>query len=530
MRPRVALALVWSAFLVRGGYYCVQQPIWEGLDEWAHFACLQHLAERGTMPRRGDPVSDEVVRSLELAPLAYGTESWVAGSVNHDAFWRLPESERQRRREEGARLTSAYRRPPSLPPAAQQQYEAQQPPLYYALLVAPYLAVKDRPLTQQVLWLRLLSLAMASLTIPLAYAVARQIPAARRTAVLVAALVACMPALAIDLSRIGNHTLAIPLISAALLCTLRALRRGHMRDWALLGIVLAAALLAKGYALVMVPVVLLPAGRCRRALAGGALALALAASGAGWWYAGNLRTTGTLAGEQMDMAAHAGTAEKLAAIGQVRWPRVLDSAAMTHIWIGGWSFLLVRSWMYRVFELLAAASAIGLLAIGRRLIRDPRFAVLAASWLLFCLAMAYFSLTTFLAMHLSAGVGWYLNAMVVAEAVLLACAGTALAGVRRAGAWVAAAALLALALDLYTVHFLLGPYYTGLVRHQPSGALEAFHIGYLNRIGTLEYFHRLVPVWLWVAYLCANATLAAIIGKSVRQIWRTRNVPLPSRP
>src|SRR5260370_30328373 len=33
LSPRVALALVWGAFLVRGGYYCVQQPIWEGLDE-----------------------------------------------------------------------------------------------------------------------------------------------------------------------------------------------------------------------------------------------------------------------------------------------------------------------------------------------------------------------------------------------------------------------------------------------------------------------------------------------------------------
>ena len=217
---------------------------------------------------------------LQLAPLAYGTESWVAGSVNHDAFWRLPESERQRRREEGARLTSAYRRPPSLPPAAQQQYEAQQPPLYYALLVAPYLAVKDRPLTQQVLWLRLLSLAMASLTIPLAYAVARQIPAARRTAVQVAALVACMPRWPSICRGSAITRWRSRSISAALLCTLRALRRGHMRDWALLGIVLAAALLAKGYALVMVPVVLLPAGRCRRALAGGALALALAASGA----------------------------------------------------------------------------------------------------------------------------------------------------------------------------------------------------------------------------------------------------------
>jgi 4-amino-4-deoxy-L-arabinose transferase-like glycosyltransferase len=520
MTTRLALALIWAAFLVRGSYYCVQQPLWEGLDEWAHFACLQYLAEHGHMPRRGDPVSDEVLRSLELVPLAYGTETWVAGGVNHDAYWQLPEAERQRRREELQRLTSAYRRPPDLAPAAQTQYEAQQPPLYYALLLAPYAAMKDRPLPQQVLCLRLLSLAIASLIIPLAYAVARQIPAARRSAILVAALLVCMPSLAIDLTRIGNHALAIPLIAAVLLCAMRALRRCRMRDWALLGIVLAAALLAKGYALVMVPVVLLAAAmaarRQRRAVAGGALALTLAAAGAGWWYANNLRTTGTLAGEQMDVAAHAGTAEKLAALGQVQWLRVLDSAAMTHIWIGGWSFLLVRSWMYRIFELLAAATVIGILLNARRLVRDPRFAVLSGAWLLFCLAMVYFSLTTFLAMHLSAGVGWYLNAIVVAEAVLLACAATGFAGVRRAGALVAAVALLALALDLYTVHCVLGPYYSGLIRHRPSGALEAFHIGYLSRIGIQEYFHRVAPFWLWMAYVCANFVLAGTIVKSMR--------------
>ena len=302
MSTRIALALVWAAFLVRGSYYCVQQPLWEGLDEWAHFACLQYLAEHGQMPRRSDPVSDEVVRSLELVPLAYGTESWVAGGVNHDAYWQLPEAERQRRRERLKRLTSAYRRSPSLAPAAQTQYEAQQPPLYYTLLLAPYFATRYQPLPDQVLCLRLLSLAIASLTIPLAYAMARQIPSARRSAVLVAALLACMPSLAIDLTRIGNHTLAIPLIAAVLLCALRALRRGRMRDWALLGIVLAAALLAKGYALVMLPVVLLAAllaaRRQRLAIAGGGLAIVLAAAGAGWWYANNLRTTGTIAGDQ----------------------------------------------------------------------------------------------------------------------------------------------------------------------------------------------------------------------------------------
>lgn len=516
--PLFALGIIWGAFLIRGTYYCVQQPLWEGLDEWAHFACLQYFSEEGHMPARGDLVSDEVMRSLELVPLAYGTDQWVRGGVNHDAYWQLPVTERQGRQEEVQRLTAAYRRPPGLAPAIQTQYEAQQPPLYYVLLAGPYLALRHRPLAEQVLWLRLLGLAIASFTIPLTYAMARQIPAARTSALLAAAVMACMPSVAIDFSRIGNHALAIPVIAAVLVCALRALRRGRMSDWALCGAVLAAALLCKGYALVMAPVVLisaiLAARRHPRALAGGALALTLGAAGAGWWYAANLLATGTLAGEQMDVAAHAGLAQKLAALGQVQWLRVLDSAAMTHIWIGGWSFLLVRSWMYRIFELLAAACVIGILVLGRRLWRDARFGVLAGAYLLFCLAMAYFSLTTFLAMHFSAGVGWYLNAMASGEAVLLACAGTGLAGVRRAGIFVAAAALLALALDVYTVHFVLGPYYAGLNVHRPSGALEAFHIVDLGRIGSREYFHRLVPAWLWMAYLCANAALAAVVLKA----------------
>ena len=41
---RYLLGIVWLAFLVRGAYYCVQQPLWEGLDEWANFAALQYSA------------------------------------------------------------------------------------------------------------------------------------------------------------------------------------------------------------------------------------------------------------------------------------------------------------------------------------------------------------------------------------------------------------------------------------------------------------------------------------------------------
>jgi hypothetical protein len=67
-RERLLVGIVWLAFVLRGAYYCVQLPMWEGLDEWAHFAALQYFAEHGQMPARTDLVSDEVVRSLELTP------------------------------------------------------------------------------------------------------------------------------------------------------------------------------------------------------------------------------------------------------------------------------------------------------------------------------------------------------------------------------------------------------------------------------------------------------------------------------
>src|SRR5438309_248236 len=44
--PYRLLFLVWIAFVTRGLFYCVQQPMWEGYDEWAHFAYIQHVAAR----------------------------------------------------------------------------------------------------------------------------------------------------------------------------------------------------------------------------------------------------------------------------------------------------------------------------------------------------------------------------------------------------------------------------------------------------------------------------------------------------
>src|ERR1700689_4378397 len=96
-RHRVIVCILWLTFLSRGLFYCVMQPMWEGYDEWAHFGYIQHLAEDRTLPRRNEPVSDEVRRSLQLVPLSKSAAEVVPGTITHDEFWKLPADDRRLR-------------------------------------------------------------------------------------------------------------------------------------------------------------------------------------------------------------------------------------------------------------------------------------------------------------------------------------------------------------------------------------------------------------------------------------------------
>jgi hypothetical protein len=514
--------------------------MWEGYDEWAHFAYIQHVAEHGQLPARSENVSDEIQRSLELVPLSHSAAEAVPAAVTHDGYWRLTESDRLRRELELRRLSAAY----TLPDASERrvtQYEAQQPPLYYLLLTMPYLAVQHWSLPAQVLTLRVISLMIAGIALLLAYAIARQVAVVRHAAIGIVILFASLPGILIDVCRVGNDCLAITIGSTVILCSLQILKRNSgMYDWIALGGVLAAALLTKAYDLAFLPLlsvlvaVQIVRRRSIRKTARGALtAFLIAASAAGWWYWRSWFATGTLSGEQIDAAAApAGLAGKLQAIGSVQWLRVLDSAAASHIWTGGWSFLVVRSWMYRVFELLAVAVAIGLaiLAAGmvvkkvrRRAARNPsaaQLAVIASAYLFACLGLAYYALVVFLTKNVSVTLGWYLYFVISAELVLLASGFVGLSGLRRSARCLAGITLIVLAFDLYTMHFVLVPYYSGLIYHRPSGSLTAFHLVALSGTGLREIAARLslnesssinptAIASIWAGYLCATAALMA---------------------
>lgn len=547
----LARKFVIFAFLLRGAFYCVGQPIWEGFDEWAHFAYIQHLSQYGHLPTRTDQISAELRRSLELAPISASAADNSRESLSHDEFWRLPPDDRLTRERELEELRASFAGT-NLGSRMLRQYEAQQPPLYYLLMVPIYLSLKNASLPAQVFALRFASLLICGVGILLCCELAWQVPASRRAAIPIMLLLSSWPGFLIGVSRISNDVLALTLGTAYILCLFKIVRgNSKLSDWMLAGMVLGIALLAKSYMLALVPllpvVMVIEAVRCRSRLQsvwrGLLVAFATATLICGWWYIGNYQATGTLSGEQIDAAAaHFGFLGKLRAVGSIQWLRVLDSAATTHIWTGGWSFLTVRSWMYRVFECQALLAGVGLSSLAARLLRklyrrglgyrDAFLFLAVCAYLFFCSALAYYAIAVYLTRGVSTTIGWYLDALAGVEGVLLASGFTGLVGTRRAAGCVAAAAALACVFDLYTVNFVSVPYYTGLTAHLHSGFVSSFHpVATLRHIGLVGVLTRLAvnkPVapsvlgTLWIGYLFATFGLVACSAVAIKQAFFLR--------
>lgn len=544
---RGVVVFIWAAFVLRATYYCVQQPMWEGFDEWAHFAYIQHMAETRSIPQRTDPVSKEVLLSLQLAPLSRSAAESVTGAITHEEFWRLRDEDRKRRQTElravGELTGKAWSEKSSTTTVL--QYEAQQPPFYYLAMAAPYLAFRSVSLPARVLALRLITVLITSGVVFATYEVARALMRGGGAPVFAAVLVAAIPGLFITVCRIGNDGLATVLNGVVLLATLKIVTQGgQMRMWVVHGLLLGTALLTKASTLAFLP--LLPVAAaiaakraqsplCRwKILRGVLVSSGLAGLMAGWWYWQVWQATGTLAGEQLHVAAWAkGTlTDNISQILQVEWGRVIDSAAYTHIWVGGWSFLTARSWMYRVFEAIALAAVVGLLIllVRRRLSRtgeghcDASILIAVLFYTALCAAVAYHSLVVHLAKGISTGAGWYLHAAVTAEAVLLGI-GLRAFGVRFGSIAACVLCVLACAFDLYTTQLILMPYHSGTGRHHLGGARPNEGIQAMFEALALNESGNITPLLIATAWLFYWAATLGLMVLAAATLLRSRGKP-----
>lgn len=493
--------VVLAAFVVRGAFYSSVLPLWEGFDEWKHFAVVEEMARTGKLlVDPATPIPTDVQDSIEIAPVPWDQRN-LPFSITDDSFWRLSEQDRAWRI---SRLRALSPSGPNDRKDALLAAEGLQPPLYYWLTALLYRIAGHRSLVEMVLLLRFASILIVSAFIPFAYLAARRIMDLR-AAVMVVALAALMPELLIDVARVGNECLGITVATLLLLCLCKE------RSAFATGLTLGCGLLTKAYFLTAIPGVflLLRTWRSR------AITLGVAALASFWWFLLNRIRTGTWTGlTESVMLKDSGSANLALQAGRVNWRGALDSILISHIWFGGWSGLQVRSWIYHSFMAIALAACIGL-AIRWRRGQTKELAAPAMLYAWFWIGQLYNVMLLFASKGASTSMGWYLYAVVAAEVILL------VQGLRTLlpGA-IPGVAICLLALDLFTMHFIAIPYYSGFLVHRADGSLPNMHVGQLadswfialGRLGATKpaWLSGTTMTWLWLFYLAASFCLAAL--------------------
>lgn len=517
MRIRWLLVSLWLCFLFRGWFYASMFPLWEGYDEFAHFGVIRAISAQGRLlVPRDQPGPRDVEESLKLAPVPWEVRGWdvFRHSLTQEQFWSLHSQDRQVLETRMREMPAAWARQNSL--AGISAYEALQPPLYYWLM-APVLGIlKSAALLTQVMVLRWIAIWIASFAVPLTFVICREGFRSDALALGCAAVVAVMPGFASNAARISNEPLSILLFSLLIWIGLRiVLTELKIGNAIALGVILGLGLLSKAYFLTAVPAVfVLVLYKRHRGWMPPLATFMAAAAVAGWWYVRNIATTGTLSGLAESVTLrNRGPAQMFSAAAHVPWVHAVDVILVSHLYFCGWSSLTVRSWMYHVFFAIAAMAAIGLTLQFRK----PAVLWLIAVYGLFWLGQLYNVVLQYLTKGLAGSMGWYMDAVIGCEVVLCAVA----FGRFRVRAAAIGTVLFGL-LDLYGMHWLAIPYYTGVIGHRANGALMALHINRLRAFGFFTTFERLtankwalmsepVLIGLWTLYLAGTIIPMALV-------------------
>lgn len=526
------LLVLCALFVIKGVFYSLVLPMWEGYDEYAHLAFIQHIALHHTLTLPDTRVSQEIDQSLHLAPVPWELVKLNPSYTSHDQYWRLPAEERERRQAQLRDLPIAYQ----YTTGEAFLYEGKQAPFYYLVTSPVYALARQTALPTRVLIFRFLNVLIGALILPITFAAGRKTFLNSELAFVAPALIASMPELYIDIARVGNESMAIVFYSAFTLLLLCAVERGS-NYLALSGLSLGLLLVSKAYGLAAIPALVfvilcsaLTSSRRWRVIISGALAITLAALISFWWYLRNVRLVGSVMWTDGAPDRPITPLEIIRSISRVDWRTAVKSLASSHIWFGDWSFLSVRTWMYQVLEAFALIAAIGLIVLALRAYKQQkgisRLAVHAVVYSSFVASIAYHVLMNFLNYGVGASPGWYLYAVIVPEMILLIAGLFAFQAGRRLSIALIVSFFL---LELYTVHWVLIPYYTGIIAHAADGGLRAFHISQLRAIGIGELLARLqinrpsfitagALITSWLCFLTASVAVVLVCLRSLRRI------------
>ncbi|MDQ2754068.1 MAG: glycosyltransferase family 39 protein [Actinomycetota bacterium] len=247
----MALLAMTLLFGARAGWWVANSEVPTPVDEGAHYAYIQSLAE-GHYPVTGE---DQV--GVDAITLVKGDRANVLRSLSY----------------------------PSKPSAAwgliDQQYEAFQPPIYYLVSVPVYAAARSISLVAALYALRIWTVLLVASAVPLLYLAGRELFAEQPAVWLLAPLLLTgVEMVASSLAQVTNDAIMVPLGAAALWALGRYFNAPRVRRAAVVGISLGLAVLGKttAVALIGAAVVALTgllvgrSGQRRQILLGGAVA------------------------------------------------------------------------------------------------------------------------------------------------------------------------------------------------------------------------------------------------------------------
>lgn len=341
-RFRKLTLLLWAAFVLRGALHVAVAPLWNGFDEPYHLAYAEYLARFGKVP--GYPPAPAIPgHYFDATRLLPGHVAMVGAPSFADWAFRSEEARSSARALERAATAGAWRGETEFPWG---NYERQQPPLYYVVLAPAAWLLSGLPLSERLVLLRLASVLLASLVVPLTVRFARLV-LPRGAVPLAGALLVLAPNSVSFVFRVTNDALAWPLLALALGSAVLVVRRPRSGSHALaFGLAAAAGTWTKLTLLPLIPagaLVALLALRRRdgRRLFGRhvLLMVGLPALLVAPLFAWNRQATGSLTGIVYRSAAQdSGPADYLRAAARISWRGPIEQAAQNHLWAGGWEF------------------------------------------------------------------------------------------------------------------------------------------------------------------------------------------------
>jgi hypothetical protein len=362
-RPLPALLILYG--IVNAAAYCCLLPLWEGFDEAYHYGYVQLLATDLRFPVLGQArLSREIWHTFELAPVSHYLQPFTGAPLNFTEYFALPAAERAQRRAQLQSISASERfeAQPDKP-----NYEVNQSPLAYVFMAGVDRVLAGSALVTRVLALRLICailsiVLMGHVTLRLA----RELGLGPQLAYAAVFCVFSSQMLYATICHVSNDALAPPAMGYVLLAAILAWKRGRSRDWVVLGVALAAALLIKAYFLFIVPIVLVLIVRDRwkrraqakaYATAGAVGALLAGVLAAVPWYVRNLVLYHNLSAT-VESTSGLTVFQLLKTATAVPWLESIRYMAHSSLWTGNNSFTTFSSATLDLVLLLLAAGVV----------------------------------------------------------------------------------------------------------------------------------------------------------------------------